>query len=74
MATLLCECGTLLRDDNPDFDYLVMSKGQFDVDLDSIALRGRARDIWRCWTCERLWVFWDLTSEPVEYLRAESES
>jgi hypothetical protein len=74
LATLLCKCGTLLRDDNPDFDYLVMPKGQFDVDLDSIALRGRARDIWRCWTCERLWVFWDLTSEPVEYLRAESES
>lgn len=73
MATFLCKCGTLLRDDNPDFNFLIISRRQFDVDLDSIALRGRARDIWRCWTCERLWVFWDLTGKPVEYLRAESE-
>jgi hypothetical protein len=73
MAKMRCKCGTLLRDDSPDLDYLFMSRREFDVDLDATTLRGRARDIWRCWTCERLWVFWDIGGDPVEYLRADSE-
>ncbi len=71
MATMRCLCGTILRDDSPDMDYLIMARREFDVDADAIVLRGRARDVWRCWSCERLWVFWDTTSDPVEYLRAE---
>lgn len=70
MATMRCKCGTLLRDDNPDWDYLLMSRREFDVDIGSGILRGRARDVWKCWTCQRLWVFWDPRGEPMEYLRA----
>lgn len=69
MATMKCRCGTILRDDDPDSDYLMMSKREFDVDLDAGLLRGRARDVWRCWTCERLWVFWEMGGEPTEYRR-----
>jgi hypothetical protein len=71
MATIRCKCGTVLRDDNPDLDYLIISRREFDVDLDSIALLGRAHDVWRCWTCERLWVFWDRAGDPAEYLCAD---
>jgi hypothetical protein len=69
MATIRCKCGTVIRDDDPDMDYLLMTRGEFDIDLDSGLLRGRARDVWRCPTCERLWVFWDNGGQPTEYLR-----
>jgi rubredoxin len=73
MATMRCKCGTVLREDHPDLDYLFMSRREFDVDLDSVVLRGRAHDMWRCWTCERIWVFWDRTGQPTEYLQGDSE-
>jgi hypothetical protein len=66
-----CKCGTVLRDDNPDDGLLLLSRREFDVDLDAVLLRGRARDVSRCWTCGRLWVFWDKLGEPSEYLPAE---
>ena len=72
MATMKCLCGTILRDDDPDSDYLIMTRREFDVDLDSGLLRGRARDAWRCWTCERLWIFWEAGGEPSEYRRGDA--
>jgi hypothetical protein len=73
MATMRCKCGTVLRDDNPDSDYLLLSNREFDIDVDSGVLRGSARNVWRCWTCERLWIFWDPRGEPTEYLRFTGE-
>lgn len=67
MATMRCKCGTIVRDDDPDLDYLLMSRREFDVDLDTMMLRGRAVDVWRCWACERLWGFWKRGDAPSEY-------
>lgn len=74
MATMRCPCGTVLRDDDPDMDYLAISRRDFDVDADVITLRGRTRDVWRCWTCGRLWVFWEPTGEPTGYLPAADDT
>jgi hypothetical protein len=63
-----CKCGTVLRDDNPDLDYLMLSQREFDVGVDGAMLLRRARDVWSCWTCGRLWVFWEAGGEPSEYL------
>jgi hypothetical protein len=70
MATMRCICGAILRDDNPDSDCVLMSCREFDIDVDNSVLRGQARDVWRCWDCERLWVFLDERAEPAEYRRA----
>ena len=43
MATMRCKCGTVLRDDSPDMNYLVLTRREFDVDAESLALRGRER-------------------------------
>jgi hypothetical protein len=71
MATMLCKCGTTLRDDNPDDGLLMFSRREFDIDADSALLRGRATELWRCWTCGRLWVFWDKLGDPTEYIAVE---
>jgi hypothetical protein len=68
MATMRCKCGTVLRDDDPDLGYLMMSRREFDVDVESIVLRGRAIDVWRCPTCARLWVFWEPLGAATEYV------
>lgn len=68
MATIRCKCGTILRDDDPEEGLLMFTRRDFDIDLDSGVLRGRARDAWRCWTCGRLWVFWEPTGDPTEYV------
>lgn len=73
MATLRCKCGTVLRDDNPDDGLLLLTRREFDVDVESVGLRGRARDVWKCWTCGRLWIFWDRTGDAVEYVEVSDE-
>ena len=71
MATLLCKCNTILRDDDPDLSYLVLSNREFDVDESPIALLGKTKQLWRCPTCGRLWVFWEDVAAPTEYLRVD---
>jgi len=71
MATIRCKCGTILRDDDPDNSYLLFAKKEFDVDIESVELLGRARDAWNCWTCGRLWIFWDPLGNPTEYVMVE---
>jgi rubredoxin len=68
MATMRCQCGTILRDDDPDYSLLLFTWRQFDVDVNSEVLRGRARAVWRCRTCGRLWVFWEHLGDPTEYV------
>jgi hypothetical protein len=68
VAKLLCKCGTVLRDDDPEYGLLLFKRREFDVDVDSILLLGRAREVWRCRTCGRLWVFWEPTGNAVEYV------
>lgn len=70
MATMRCRCGTVLRDDDPALNHLLFSRGEFDVDQDSVMLLGRGREVWRCPVCGRLWVFWEPGGDPTEYLRA----
>jgi len=48
------------------------SEGEFDVDLDPVALYGRATKVWRCPTCGRLWIFWNGTEPADEYLAIEA--
>jgi hypothetical protein len=69
LATIRCRCGALLRDDDPDEAYVLFSQRAYDVGLDSALLRGRASDVLQCRTCGRLWVFWDKTGEPTEYVQ-----
>jgi hypothetical protein len=70
MAKLECTCGTIIRDDHPH-NGLLLQRDEFDIDLDSSLLFGRARSVWRCWVCGRLWVFWDHVGKPTEYVPAE---
>ena len=73
MATLRCKCGTVLRDDDPDFGMLLFSQRDFDVDMEAVVLRGRAKEVWQCRTCERLWIFWDVMGAiPTEYVKQPS--
>lgn len=70
MAKFRCVCGTQLRDDHPDNSFLLFSKRDYDVELDSVVLRGRAKLVSRCPTCGRLWVFWHSPARPpAEYLQ-----
>jgi hypothetical protein len=70
MATFRCKCGARLRDDDPDYGCLLFTRREFDVDQPSELLLGRATEVWRCHTCERLWIFWDRMGRfPVEYVR-----
>lgn len=73
MATLRCRCGTVLRDDDPDEGLLLLTRGEFDVDQEPEVLLGRGREVWRCWTCGRLWVFWEPLGDPTEYVAKETE-
>lgn len=68
MATIRCKCGTVLRDDG-QFDHLLIPRKEFDIDSDPISLLGKATEVWQCWTCERLWVFWGKGEAPTEYQR-----
>ncbi len=43
MAKMIYVCGTTLRDDDPDDSWLLLSRREFDVDLDSSHLLGLAR-------------------------------
>jgi len=65
VATRKCKCDTIMRDDE-------FSEGEFDVDLDPVALYGRATKVWRCPTCGRLWIFWNGTEPADEYLAIEA--
>lgn len=68
MAKTICACGTILRDDDPDDSLLLLSRREFNVDLDSSHLFGVARIVLHCPTCMRLWVFWEDGKGPTEYL------
>lgn len=71
MAKMICQCETLLRDDDPDgSSLLLLSRREFDVDLDSTYLFGLAKLVLHCPTCGRLWVFWEDGMAPVEYMPA----
>jgi hypothetical protein len=71
MATFRCKCNTLLRDDDPDFGKYLFSRRDYDVDVESAELLGRAREVWECPVCGRLWVFWQTgTAHPTEYVPA----
>ena len=71
MATMRCRCGTTFRDDDPDDGLLLFTRRDYDVDLDAALLSGRARQVWRCRTCGRFWVYWDHLGDPAEYLPAD---
>ena len=68
MATMRCKCGTVLRDDDPSFSYLALSRREFDVEEESTGLLGRATEVWRCPVCDRLWIFWTRADDPTEYV------
>lgn len=70
MAKMICACGTLLRDDDPDGSILLLSRREFDVDVDSSHLFGLAKMALHCSTCGRLWVFWEDGMRATEYLAA----
>jgi hypothetical protein len=67
VAKLLCKCENVLRDDDPESGLLLFRRGEFDVDLDAVLLRGRGREVWWCSNCGRLWVFWDRGGEATCY-------
>jgi len=72
MAKMRCKCGAQLRDDDTTDGLLLFSRRDYDVDVDSATLVGRAAQVWRCPACRRLWIFWDPRDEtPAEYLPAE---
>jgi uncharacterized protein with PIN domain len=54
-----CRCGNVLRDDDPENSFMAFAKIEYNVEIDSAELIGRAKDLWRCPACGRLWVFWD---------------
>lgn len=80
MAKLLCRCGTILRDDDPDESYVMNSWRQFDaVDEEvestdnpdvtaSSLLFGTGVPVRRCPVCGRLWVFWGKDGFATEYV------
>jgi hypothetical protein len=75
VATPRCKCGTLLRDDDPVFSGLFFAHRDFDVEVESAVLRGRAYEAWTCRTCGRIWIFWDrMSPQPTEYLRIDSDA
>lgn len=68
MATMRCRCGQILRDeDDAETTMLLFSQRDYDIDISSSDLLGRAVDLWRCPNCGRLWVFWD-ESKASEYV------
>lgn len=71
MAKLACKCGNVLRDDDPYFSYLLFRRHDYNVELDSAVLRGRAYEVWGCPVCGRLWIFWDhgIGVYATEYVR-----
>jgi hypothetical protein len=69
MAKKRCKCGSTLRDDDPDDGMLLLTRREFDVDMDSSLLFGQARELLRCSTCGRLWIFWIEGGAPVEYVK-----
>ena len=67
---MICRCETILRDDDPDGSLLLLSRREFDVDLDSTYLFGLAKLVQHCPMCGRLWVFWEDGMVAAEYLPA----
>jgi hypothetical protein len=70
MAKMRCKCGTILRDDDPQDSFFLLSHEEFDLDVTSELLLGRAQLVVRCKVCQRLW-FWGEDGEMTEYLKGE---
>jgi len=78
MPKILCQCGQILSygDIPSPIEWRLISDVKFEqfvgaVDADEVY---RATDtVLRCPQCDRLWVFWDGASVPVEYAPKGSE-
>jgi hypothetical protein len=68
MAKIRCRCGAVIRDDDPRDSMFFLTNEEFDVNLSSVELFGRAKLVVRCKTCARLW-FWGEDSSLVEYVK-----
>ena len=73
MATIKCKCGRILRDDDPDYRYLLLADRAFDVEKPSVVLFGEADNVLLCPDCQRLWVFWHGGDEATPYRNLEAE-
>jgi hypothetical protein len=71
MAKYVCRCGTITRDDDPDFGLSLFSGREYDAARDMHDLFLDAHQVWHCPICDRLWVFWEPGPGvwPIEYVR-----
>jgi hypothetical protein len=68
MAKMKCKCDKIIRDDDSNDSLFLLTREQFDVDLDSVMLFGKAVLALKCNRCGRLWVYWGNGNVADEYV------